>query len=206
MERIAFEVGPDFLSRLEEKLSAAFKASNDYSRGWYEPSQQAGARGKMQKEHISTEIYRAALESGLNADMPKTVPSGYCFTKITLPSFIMGGTRVESKHWKNANYAKVMGRLNDKLDPLMPDLFRTERHDLTEEKIFLVVAVAENQLKNNQPEIHFVVPYSSLEGYHFKLSLEEVRQAAQQPATEPMSPVVVLKKRLDEAERGTKEA
>lgn len=57
------------------------------------------------------------------------------------------------------------------------------------------------------PDIYFVVPYSTLDGYHFRATLDEIRGLAQGVIdVTTFDPLPILKKRLDDAERGTKEA
>ncbi|WP_215777835.1 hypothetical protein [Paludibacterium sp. B53371] len=206
LQRIAFEVGDIFTVKLEDRLTAAFKASNDYANQWFDPELRQSNKGHNQSVHILQEVVRVAREAGHDATMAPTTPKGHHYAKVILPSFTMGGTRIESPHWQRAKYAKNFGRLNKALEPLTRDLFDAIEEGVIQDRIFLVVAVAENRYRGGFPDIYFAVPYSTLDGYHFSATLDEVREATKQSVEEPLEPLVFLKKRLDDAERGAKEA
>lgn len=207
IQRIAAEVGYDFLVRLEEELASKFRHTAEFSKLHFDTELQARANGSMQQLHILQQVVKVGAMSGLAAVMMPTNPKGHHYAKITLPSFIVGGMRVESTNWQGAKYAKSLGKLNAAIEPLTADLFDVIDPEGVSEKIFLVVAVAENVLDDRLPVIDFAVPYSSLDGYHLRVSLEEVRQAALEPVdTADLEPLPRLKKRLDDEERGAREA
>lgn len=207
LQRIGIEVGAEFLARIDDNLTATFKASSDYAHQYFGPELYSRNKGNLQQSHILQEVVRAAEASGLLAEMAPTSPKGAFFAKITLPSFIVGGMRVESAHWKNAHYAKDFGRLNKALEPITPDLFAAVEAGSALDGIFMVIAVAENKLNGGLPDIYFAVPFSSLDGYHLIATLSEVKQMALVPVSSAdLEPLPRLKKRLDDEERGAKEA
>ncbi|WP_137009471.1 hypothetical protein [Aquitalea aquatilis] len=206
LRRIAFEVGSTFPIKLEERLAAAFKACADYANKWFSTELRASNQGHTQVVHILQEVVNAAVDVGHVATMAPTTPKGHHYAKVDLPSFVMGGTRIESVHWQQAKYARKFGKMNEALEPITPDLFDAIEAGAVQDKLFLVVAVAESKSRAGEPEIYFALPYSTLDGYHFIATLNDVIEASKQSTAEPLEPLVTLKKRLDEVERVAKEA
>lgn len=200
---IAREATMDFLTRLEENMASSFKQAQDHVKPLH-PVQHAGTRGKLQQEHISNSIFQAATASGFDTDFLQTNPKGYNFVQVQLESFTIGGARLTSKNWKRANYAMAFGSLNKSLAPRTLDLFGYGTDAPLGDRLFLAVMVAEIPYQNNQPAIYIDVPHSDLNGYHFRYTLEEIKQAAEDKITPPpMLPSIYIKKRLDDAEKGT---
>lgn len=206
LQHIAAELGSLFPTLLEDYLAAKYEACQAYSEAHLDRALHARANGSLQQLHILQEVVRAAQKANLPAEMAPTSPRGHHYAKITLERFVLGGMRLESSHWSSAKYAKSLAQLNTALEPVNSDLFATVSDGQPGERIFVVVAVAENPL-NHGPEIIFAVPFSSRQGFHFSFTLEEERQAALTPAqADALEPLPVLKKRLDEAEPQTKQA
>lgn len=207
LKRIAHEAGPEFLALLDDYLSAKFKRTQAFCQAELEPELQTRNIGNLQQSFILQEVVRAGRAAGFPAEMPPTRPKGHHYAKIVLPSFVVGAIRLESLNWPKSKYAKDLGRMNEAFNPPTADLFEELIAGSTTDKIFMVIAVAENPLADGLPIISFAVPYSSLDGYHFQAHLEEIRLAAL-TTSEPseLEPLPILKKRLDDDEQGAKEA
>lgn len=206
MKRIAADTGSQFLSLLEEKLVSKFSAVHSYATANFGKELHPSVTGHLQHLHILQETVNAAGQAGLAASMAPTNPKGHYFAKIVTECFVLGCMRIKSEHWNKAKYSRELGQLNSALEPPTPDMFE----DITsgkQERIFLVAAVIEDPQFPEVPHISFVVPYSSLDGYHFRATLKELQQVALMGvAVETLEPLPFLKKRLDDAERGNKEA
>lgn len=206
-QRIAADLGKDFLIRMEERLTAKFSASNSYIATHFGSELKPMATGQLQHLHILEEVVSTAFSAGLAASMTPTSPKGHYYAKIETECFVLGCMRMKSESWAQAKYSRELGRMNEALEPLTGDLFEAIQSDTRSEKIFLVAAVIEDAVDPEVPQIYFDVPYSTLNGFHFRAHLKEILIAADQGVQkEALEPLPFLKKRLDDIESSNKKA
>lgn len=206
-QRIAADLGNEFLICIEEQLTAKFAAANNYVAAHYGQELRSTATGQLQHFHIIEEMVSAAKATGLAAAITATDPQGHYYAKIETECLVIGCMRMKSESWANARYSKELGRLNKSLEPLTMDLFQPQQEHKPSEKIFVVAAVIEDAKKAELPQIFFVVPYSTLTGHHYRAPLAVIQQIASQGIRKnELDPLPFLKKRLGESEQESMEA
>jgi hypothetical protein len=207
IKRIAVETGREYLAQLEERLTAKFTAALNYTTQNFKPELHPNVLGQLQHNHILNEVVEAGVAAGLCSVMAPTNPKGHHYAKLVTPSFIIGSMRMKSASWTGAKYSKELAQLNTALEPMTPDLFEAVVTGDTRNRIFVVTAVIDHPQSAALPQVFFSVPYSSLQGSHLLVSLDEVRAvAAENIDINLLEPLPILKKRLDDEERGAKEA
>ena len=202
IKRMAIELGSQFLTELEERITAKFRAAANYVQTHYSKEMSTSIEGQMQHGHVVDEVVEAALSSGLVASRAPTSPKGHHYAKVVSDSFVMGCIRDKSTKWSIAKHKKELGKLNEAIEPFTQDMFKACQVGTTTNKIFLVATVANDPLNQDLPSIFFAIPYSDLRDFHMRASIDEVRRACHTASIsiDSLEPLPVLKKRLRDIE------